>query len=415
MGGNLAGIRILDLTAETGFLTGMLLGELGADVVKVEPPAGDPVRRRAPFWGGRPDPERALGWLAHNTSKRGITLDLDRPAGRELFLRLCERADVVLETEPSGGMAARGLGWDVLHARNPRLVLCSLTPFGQTGPLAARRGSDLTVLAMSGNMHCTGDPDRAPLRCTFPVSHYHGGIEAAVGVVFALLARAQSGQGQHVDVARHEAMVMPNMATGSMAAMTRNRGQRAGAFFRQTKSVQREIWPCKDGHVSFALRGGPARVPGLVAMVKYMSEQGMASPALTGMDWKAYNHNLLSQAEVDALSAEFGAFFLTRTMTELFQAACTRGLMLAPACTPREIVASEQLAAREFFVNVPDPARGAVRVPGPFARTTSADPEATAVAVRRPAPRLGEHTAEVLADIGIGAPELARLRGEGTV
>jgi benzylsuccinate CoA-transferase BbsE subunit len=141
----------------------------------------------------------------------------------------------------------------------------------------------------------------------------------------------------------------------------------------------------------------------------------MASPALTGMDWKAYNHNLLSQAEVDALSAEFGAFFLTRTMTELFQAACTRGLMLAPACTPREIVASEQLAAREFFVNVPDPARGAVRVPGPFARTTSADPEATAVAVRRPAPRLGEHTAEVLADIGIGAPELARLRGEGTV
>jgi benzylsuccinate CoA-transferase BbsE subunit len=321
MGGNLAGIRVLDLTAEAGFLTGMLLGELGADVVKVEPPAGDPARQRAPFWGGRPDPERALGWLAYNTSKRGITLDLDRPAGRDLFLRLCERADVVLETEPPGAMTARGLGWDALHARNPRLVLCSLTPFGQTGPLAGRRGSDLTVLAMSGNMHCTGDPDRAPLRCTFPVSHYHGSIEAAVGVVFALLAREQSGQGQHVDVARQEAMVMPNMATGSMAAMTGNRGKRAGAFFRQAKSVQREIWPCKDGHVSFALRGGPARVPGLVAMVKYMDEHGMASPALTAMDWKAYNHNLLSQADVDALSAEFGAFFLTKTMTELFQAA----------------------------------------------------------------------------------------------
>jgi benzylsuccinate CoA-transferase BbsE subunit len=415
MGGNLAGIRVLDLTAEPGFLTGMLLGELGADVVKVEPPGGDPVRRRPPFWGGSPDPERATGWLAYNTSKRGITLDLDRPAGCALFLRLCERADVVLDTATPGAMAARGLGWDVLHARNPRLVLCSLTPFGQTGPTANRRGSDLTVLAMSGNLHCTGDPDRAPLRCTFPVSHYHGAIEAAVGVVFALLARDQSGDGQHVDVSRHEAMIMPNMATGSMAAMTGNRGKRAGAFFRQTKSVQREIWPCKDGHVSFALRGGPARLPGLVAMVKYMDEHGMASPRLTAMDWKAYNHNLLSQAEVDELSAEFGAFFLTKTMTELFDAACTRGLMLAPACTPREILASEQLGAREFFVDLPDPSRGTLRVPGPFARTTSVDPAATAVAVRRPAPRLGEHTAEVLGEIGVGTTEIERLHREGVL
>jgi benzylsuccinate CoA-transferase BbsE subunit len=102
-------------------------------------------------------------------------------------------------------------------------------------------------------------------------------------------------------------------------------------------------------------------------------------------------------------------------MTALFQAACTRGLMLAPASTPREILASEQLAAREFFVDVPDPGRGPVRVPGPFARTTSADPAATAVGVRRPAPRLGEHSAEVLAEIGVSAPEFARLRGEGVL
>jgi benzylsuccinate CoA-transferase BbsE subunit len=415
MSGNLSGVRVLDLTAEPGFMTGMLLGELGADVVKIEPPAGDPIRSRPPFWGGGHDPERALGWLAYNTSKRGLTLDLERPAGREIFLRLCDGTDVVLETEVPGAMAARGLGWDVLHARNPRLVLCSLTPFGQTGPLATRRGSDLTVLAMSGNMHCTGDPDRAPLRCTFPVSHYPGAIEAAVGVVFALLAREQTGEGQHVDVARQEAMVMPNIGTASMAAMTGNRGRRAGAFFRQAKSVQREIWPCKDGHVSFALRGGPARIPGLVGMVQYMDEHGMASPKLKAMNWKTYNHNLLSQAEVDALSAEFGAFFLTKTMTELFHAACTRGLMLAPANTPREILASEQLAAREFFIDLPHPARGPLRAPGAFARTTAADPTATALAVQRPAPRIGEHTAEVLREIGIEGAALQRLRDEGVV
>jgi benzylsuccinate CoA-transferase BbsE subunit len=148
-------------------------------------------------------------------------------------------------------------------------------------------------------------------------------------------------------------------------------------------------------------------------MTRYMDEHGMASAALKAIDWKAYNHNLLSQDEVDALSAEFGAFFLTKTMTELFDAACTRGLMLAPANTPREILASEQLAAREFFTDVADPVRGTLRMPGAFARTTGADAAGAGVAVRRPAPRLGEHTAEVLGELGIGTDEVERLRAEG--
>jgi benzylsuccinate CoA-transferase BbsE subunit len=413
--GTLHGLRVLDLTSEPGFLAGMLLAELGADVVKVEPPAGDPTRRRLPFWGGSEDPERAIAWLALNGSKRGITLDLERAAGRDLLLRLVERADVLLESDVPGGLVARGLGWDVLHARNPRLVLCSLTPFGQTGPRAAWRGSDLTVIALSGNLHCTGDPDRAPLRCSLPVSYYHGGIEAAAGVALALLARERTGEGQHVDVALQEAMVMPNMATASMFRMTGNRGQRTGAFFRQPRSIQREIWPCKDGWVSFALRGGPARVPGLIAMVAYMAERGMASERLRAIDWTSYNHNLLTQDEVDALSEEFGRFFMSRTMTELFQAACERNLMLAPANTAREIVASEQLAARRFFVEVEHPGRGQLRLPGSFAVSTSSDPEATAIAVRGPAPRLGEHTAAVLGEIGVTAAELTRLHGEGVV
>ena len=415
MRGTLHGTRVLDLTGEPGFLAGMLLAELGADVVKIEPPGGDPTRRRPPFWDNAEDPERAIAWLALNASKRGITLDLDRPAARDLFLRLAESADVVLETGAPGDLAARGLGWDVLHGRNPRLILCSLTPYGQTGPRAGWRGSDLTIIAQSGNLHCTGDPDRAPLRCSLPVSHYHGSIEAAAGIAFALLARERTGQGQHVDVAAQEAMVMPNMATASMSMMTGNRGQRAGAFFRQTKSVQREIWPCKDGWVSFALRGGPARVPGLVAITAWMAEEGMATDRLRAMDWKAYNHNLLSQDEVDALSEDFGAFFRTRTMTELFRAACARNLMLAPANTAREIVASEQLAARGFFVDVDHPGSGALRLPGAFAISTSGDPDATTIAVRGPAPRLGEHTAAVLAEIGVDADALARLRAEGAV
>jgi benzylsuccinate CoA-transferase BbsE subunit len=403
--GNLDGVRVLDLTREPGFFAGRLLGDLGADVVKVEPPGGDPARRRPPFWGGRPDPERSLVWLALNTSKRGITLDVARSRGRELLLGLAARADVVLQTGPTGNLA-----WPDLQPRNRRLVHCAITPFGETGPRAGWRGSDLTVTATSGNLYSTGDPDRAPVRCTLPVSYYHGGIEAAVGVVFALLARERTGEGQHVDVALQEAMVMPNIGTAAMYAMTGNRGSRAGAFMRQEKSVAREIWPCKDGFVSFALRGGAARIPGLAAMVRWMDEQGMASPKLKAIDWKSYNHNLLTQAEVDALSAEFGAFFATRTMSELYRAACERNLMLAPINTAREITASAQLASRSFFVDVEDPVRGPLRYPGAFARSTAAP-----IGIRRPAPRLGEHTTEILGELGVGAGEIERLRAEGVV
>jgi benzylsuccinate CoA-transferase BbsE subunit len=368
-----------------------------------------PGRGRGPFVGGVGGGERPPAWLALNTSKRSLTLDLDRPRGREILLDLVAHADVLIETEPPGRMAEHGLGWPALHARNGRLIHCALTPFGQTGPRAGWRGSDLTVCATSGNLFATGDPDRAPIRCSLPVAYFHGGIETALGVVFALLARERSGEGQFVDVALQQAMVMPNIGTAAMYAMTGNRGGRAGAFIRQERSVAREIWPCADGFVSFALRGGPARIPGLVAMVAYMREHGMAPGWLVEKDWKAHNLNLLGQDEVDALSRPFADFFATKTMAELYRAACERGLMLAPINTARDIAASAQLAAREFFVEV-DGAAGRLRYPGAFARSNR-----TPIGIRRAAPRLGEHTAELLAEIGIDAAGVARLRAEGVL
>ena len=210
-------------------------------------------------------------------------------------------------------------------------------------------------------------------------------------------------------------MIAPNVGSAAMAMMNGFRGQRSGAAIRLGESTQREIWPSKDGWVSFAMRGGPARIPGLIAMVKYMDEHGMASPALKAKDWKTYNHNLLTQAEADALAAEFGAFFKTKTMAELYRAAVERNLMLAPANTAREIVASEQLGTRGFIVEVDHPGRGRLRLPGPVARSTSTDPDATAIGIRRPAPRLGEHTADVLAEAGVSAADVARLRKDGVV
>ncbi len=408
-GGNLDGFRILDLTSEPGFLAGKLLGELGADVIKIEAPGGDAARRRAPFVGGRDDAERSVLWLALNTSKRGITLDLDRARGREIFLALCEQADAVIEsTGPSDptSLAARGLGYETLRARNPRLVVCSISPFGQSGPYSAYRGSDLIAVATGGNMYPTGNPERAPVRCSLPVSYYHGGIEAAVGVAFALYGRELSGEGQFVDVSLQEVMLIPNMTSPTQFPLTGFKGGRVGGGFRGNKAFFRELWPCQDGYVSFALRGGPARIPGIIAFVKYMEECGMAPAALTDHDWTKYNHNLITQAEVDEIETALAVFFRSKTMRVLFEAACERNLMLAPAYTAREIAASRQLAAREFFVDLDHPELGtAIKFPGPFAKSNF-----TPIGIRRRAPRLGEHNAEIYGTLGLDVATLATER-----
>jgi len=407
--GNLAGFRVLDLADERGILAGRLLADLGADVVAVEPPEGHALRRRGPFWGGIEDPERSLGWLAQSTSKRGITLALDKPRGRELFLTLCERADAVIETRAPGELDALGIGYDAQRARNKMIVLCSITPFGQDGPWRHRRASDLTALALGGNLFPTGDPDRAPVRASLPTSYFHAGIEAALAVVFAWLARERLDAGQHIDISLQEAMLMPNMSNPAQYAITKAKGGRAGAGYRVGKVFQPEIWRCQDGFVSFALRGGAARIPGLIAMVAYMDESGMAPPILKDRDWKSYNHNLLTQTEVDEMKAAFEAFFATRTKGELYRAALDRKLMLAPVNDPPAILGSEQLAARGFFTDVEYPELGGrLRHPGALATLRPAG-----VALRRRAPRLSEHNAEIFAELGLGPADLAALAREG--
>jgi len=407
--GNLHGFRVLDLADEPGLLAGRLLGDLGADVIQVEPPAGHPLRRRGPFWNGEADPERSLAWLAQATGRRGVTLDLEAARGRDLFLELCEHADAVIETRPPGALDALGIGYAALRARNPRIVVCSITPFGQTGPWRDRRASDLTALATGGNLFSTGDPDRGPVRASLPTSYFHAGLEAAIGVLFAWIARDAIGAGQHVDVSLQEVMLMPNMSGPAQYPLTQMKGGRVGPGYRVGKVFQPEIWRCKDGFVSFALRGGAARIPGLVAIVRYMDESAMAPPILKDRDWKTYNHNLLGQAEVDEMKAAFAAFFATKTKGELYRAALERKLMLAPVNDPPAILASEQLAARQFFVDVEYPHLGGrLRHPGAVAKLR---PEG--MTPTRRAPRLGEHNAEIFAEIGLTPEDVDALGREG--
>jgi crotonobetainyl-CoA:carnitine CoA-transferase CaiB-like acyl-CoA transferase len=365
----LTGLRILDLTEEAGQLAGRILADLGAEVLKVEPPGGDSLRKRGPFVGGEPHPDCGVQWIARNLGKRSLVLDLGERAGADRLCALVRAADVLIESFAPGALDRLGIGVPALQALNPRLVVCSITPYGQTGPKCGLRGSDLTALAASGNLFMTGDADRAPVRCSMPATHYHAGAEAAAGILFALWQRNRTGRGQHVDLALQELMLMPNMSHPAQAWVQGYRGQRSGNANRVGETIQPEIWPCKDGFVSFALRGGPARIPGLIAIVQYMDEHGMAPPVLKDRDWTKHNSNLLTQAEVDAIAAPFAAFFKTQTMQALYDAACARRLMLAPANTEREVLGSRQLAAREYFAERPAP-RGRserLRFPARFA------------------------------------------------
>jgi crotonobetainyl-CoA:carnitine CoA-transferase CaiB-like acyl-CoA transferase len=389
------GVRVLDLTDESGFLAGKILGDMGADVIKLEPPEGDPARRRGPFLGTGSDPERSLPWLALNTSKRGITIDLDTDEGRSFFLQLIPNADVVLESGRPGALRQRGLGWESLRSRNPRLVYCAISPFGQTGPYSSYRGHDLVIVAMGGNASLTGHPDRAPVRCSMPTAYYHAGPEAALGVAMALYAREDTGRGQFVDVSLHETQLQTLLSSAGQYALTRKLGHRDGARV----GGMREIWAARDGYVSFGLRGGPARIPNLKATVDYMKECSSAPKWLLEYDWSSYNHNTLDPGELARLEAAFGAFFASKTMRELYEQALERRILLAPCNDAREIAEQPQLRDRGLFTSIDYPELGAtLEHPGFFA-------VGHGIRIRSRAPRIGEHNAELSSEANCALQE----------
>ncbi len=405
----LEGFRVLDCSAESGFLVGKILGDMGADVVKLETPGGDSARR-GPYLGDIVDPERSLLWLSLNTSKRGITLDLESERGRDLFRRLVPRFDVVLESARPGTFDERGLGFESLRQANSGLVWCAVTPFGQTGPYASYRASDISIVAMGGNAHVTGWLDRAPIRCTMPTGHYHAAPEAALGITLALYGREDTGRGQFVDVSMQESQLQALLSGPSQFEAAPERyADRHRAGDRMGKS--REIWAVKDGYVSFGLRGGASRIPNLEATVQWMNECGMAPEWLLDHDWAHYNHNTMSTLDFAPFEEAFGAFFASKTMRELFEGAVDRRVLLAPCNDAREISEHQQLRSRDLFVTLDYPELGAsIEHPAFFAKASR-----NGIRVRMRAPRIGEHNTEIYGEIEVGADELAELRREGVL
>ncbi len=397
----LEGLRVLDLADASGYLCGRTLADLGADVVKVERPGGDPGRWEPPFANDVPALDRSLAWLAGNTNKRGITCDLETPVGRDMFLRLCSVADVIVESFSPRELAARGLDYASLRESNRGLIYTTITPFGWDGPLAEVPAGDLEVTASSGSLWLAGEPGATPVRSTLPQSASWAGMYAAMGTLMAVLARDASidGEGQHVDVSAQASMVTAISHAPIFWDLLGEEQQRSGPFLTGrsvTGAKFRNIWPCHDGYVTFALYGGPAGRYTSRELVAWMEEAhlpGGAPVALKAVDWEAFDPTRATQAEVDALEADFAPFIRGLTKDEFFARFVDRNMLGYKVSTVEDILTDPQLEAREFWQEVQPSwdADQTLRLPRSFGLFDGQRP-----VVSRLAPSVGEHTGEIL-------------------
>ena len=407
--GPLAGYRILDLADEKGQLCARLLGELGAEVIKIEPRDGDPTRNNGPFFRGEPAPDMSVYWWAMNAGKRSITCELRLEPGRDLFRQLIAQSDMLIETATPGEMAALGLGYEALRAVNPALVMVSITNFGQSGPYSAWHATDIVGSAMGGQMYLNGDPERGPVRTTAPQAYAQANFQAAVGAMTALYARAANdGRGQHVDVSMQESMTVAMDNNQPIWDLRRINPPRPGVR-RNNVGVpgSKYLFETIDGWVAAMSAGGLIGV-GASAIIDWLAGEGEAR-GLDAPEWRQKLTSLtpLDPAELAHVEKAMTLFCRTRGKEELVAEAQRRGAGWAPVFGPRELVESKQLAAREFWVRVvhEDIGESFIYPGAPFKLST------TPWSQGGRAPHIGEHNEQVYGELlGLEPPDLRRLK-----
>ena len=411
--GMLSPYRVLDLAGEQGLLCGKILGDLGADVIKVEKPGGDETRFLGPFYHDEFEPEKSLFWFAYNTNKRGITLNLESSDGREIFKKLVKTSDIVVESFSPGYMDKIGLGYSELNQINPRIILVSITPFGQTGPYKDYKISDIVAWAMGGYMLSVGDWDRPPVRISnHSQSFLHAGGQAAQGALMALYYREMTGEGQFVDVSIRDSIARctPERVTESWD-FNKRIVHRGGGGQQATVHITR-AWPCKDGYVSAFFWSGPDAKRWNSPLIKWMDHEGKANDFLKGINWDEFNLQTINQDAYDKIAKPVGEFFKSHTKAELLQGALEFNAQLYPISTTEDIVANPQLASRAYWVEIEHPELGTtIKYPGTFAKTSE-------VPLRNPfrAPLIGEHNLEIYEnELGIPRTELIRLKQAGII
>ena len=408
--------RVLDLTNERGLLCGQILGDLGADVIKLEPPGGSSARRLAPFFQNEPDAEGSLLWWAYNRNKRAITLDITHPEGKQLLRRLVKSAHFLIESDTPGTLVELGLGYEDLATENASLIYVSISPFGQDGPKASYADSDLVILASGGPLVLTGDDDRPPVRLSVPQGYLHASAGAAVAALIASHERHRSGKGQHIDISAQQAVAQATQSSILAGPLSDAEISRMSGGTKIGDLPIRLVWPAKDGHVAITYLFGSAFAHFTKRLMDWIYEEGLCDEQTQQTDWVAYGGYLFSgpQAIEDykRLTQIVEDFTTTKTKAELLQGALERGLLVAPVTTLDEVVNSEQLASRDYWTSVDHGQLGqAIRYPGPFAKFSAAP-----ITYRRRPPRLGEHNHEVYSqELGLSPAQLDQLQTKGVI
>ncbi len=392
----LEGIRVLDLTrVVAGPFATAILADLGADVIKVERPRTGDDYRHGPSREGH----TSLAFENTNRGKRSITLDVGTAAGRDLFLRLAERADVVVENFRAGWMTAQGLGADVLQARNPRLVVAALSGFGATGPRAGQASYDIVAQASGGLMAMTGFADGPPVRGGGALADFVGGLYLALGVVAGLRDRDRTGRGRVLDLSNQDAVFAITDSWATIAAGLGMHAERVGN--QHSFSAPYDALEARDGWV----------VVGTASNKLFRRLcAAIGRPEIAGDErYKHHSARARNRREVNAL---VGAWVRERTCDEVLRALGPEGadVPCAKVARPDELLDDPQLRARGMIERHPHRQLGEIVLHGNPLRFSNAMPRARALA-----PELGEHNREVFAEIGLGDADLERLAAAGVI
>ena len=382
-----------------------LMADLGAEVIHVEPPeTGDDARRSPPFPGDVSHPEKSGLFLFLNTNKLGITLNPRLPQGKEIFEKLAREVDVLVEDWPPGQMEELGLGYDDLRARNPGLVMASITPFGRSGPYKDYRAYPLNIAHVSGQANGlplpSPDLERAPTMIGGNCTEYDPGQTAAVAILAALYSRAITGKGQLVEVSMQEAVLSMQRVEAVIFA---NGGNPSGRKGPETERLITVMFPCEDGHVVMVtpLQHQWESLMKLIGNTAWFEKKSSAKPPTPP----------IRAEDPEAMIELIGSWMKKHTREEICSRAQALSCPIAPVSSSEDVVHSEQMKAREIFVDLEHPVAGGLRIPSApyhFSKTPWM--------LERAAPLLGEHNRTIYCErLGLGSEELRALEAAGVI
>ena len=395
-------ITVLDLTQHiAGPYATKLMADFGADVIKVERPGGDVTRTLGPFLDDDAHPEKSGTFFFLNTNKRSVVLDLKTAAGRDAFDALLARADIVVESFRPGTLDRLGLGWDHIRAAKPGISLVSISNFGQTGPYRDYHLTDISLYGFAGEMYSMGMTDREPTKMGGTAALFESGAAVAPALLATVMASELNGEGQHVDIALAETHLGGVDRRHATAIAFQFSGRRTLRVAGAAGGMPQGIYPCADGWVDFtnaALR--PDRVDDMLGHPEWNQD-----PIFV----QARTRGALPNAEViEAWNANFLVWCIERTKREVWAEARRAKVMCGPLFTTQDLFEDEHFRGRGFWHEVTHPVIGTFEMPGrPFIMTEGG------WAIRRPAPLLGEHTAEVLREAGVPATTVATILAQG--